>query len=160
MSRTPYSANRSYRRSISLTAQARALAAFLGSTTTGVSRWGSPLYWPSSTRLGSTRISRTWSGVARIKMEVISELMHEDLPVPVAPEISTWGIWARLTRTARPAMSRPSATSSGCTADAASGEARMSPKETSWRWRFGTSTPMADFPGMGARIRTSGLAMA
>ena len=32
--------------------------------------------------------------------------------------------------------------------------------DTSWRVRFGTSTPMADLPGMGARMRTSGDAMA
>ena len=38
------------------TAQASALAAFLGLVTTWVSRCGRPLYWPSSTRLGSTRI--------------------------------------------------------------------------------------------------------
>ena len=62
--------------------------------------------------------------------------------------------------TARPAMSRPRATSSGWVARAASGEARMSPSATSWRRRLGTSTPMADLPGMGARMRTSGEAMA
>ena len=103
---------------------------------------------------------RTWSGVARVRIEVSTELMHEDLPEPVAPDTSTWGISARLTITARPAMSRPSATSSGWEALAASGEARMSPRATSSRRRFGTSTPMADLPGMGARMRTSGEAMA
>ena len=41
------------------------------------------------------------------------EFMQDDLPDPVAPEMSTWGISARLTMTARPAMSRPMATSSG-----------------------------------------------
>ena len=86
--------------------------------------------------------------------------MHEDLPEPVAPDTSTWGISARLTITARPAMSRPRATSRGWTARSASGEARMSPRATSWRWRLGTSTPMADLPGIGARMRTSGEAMA
>jgi hypothetical protein len=36
----------------------------------------------------------------------------------------------------------------------------MSRSATSWRVRFGTSTPMADLPGIGARMRTSGDAMA
>ena len=59
-------------------------------------------------------------------------------------------------------MSRPMATSSGCVAAVglASLESRMSRSDTSWRVRFGTSTPMADLPGMGARMRTSGEAMA
>ena len=118
------------------------------------------MYWPSSTRFGSTRIIRTWSGVARMRIDVISELMHDDLPAPVAPEMRTCGICARLTRTARPAMSRPSATSSGCVAWCASSDVRMSPSETSCRCRFGTSTPIADLPGIGARMRTSGDAIA
>ena len=41
------------------------------------------------------------------------ELMQDDLPEPVAPEMRTCGISARLAMTARPAMSRPMATSSG-----------------------------------------------
>jgi hypothetical protein len=45
--------------SISRTAQSSAFAAFFGLVTTSVSRCGSPLYWPSSTRFGSTRIIRT-----------------------------------------------------------------------------------------------------
>ena len=95
-----------------------------------------------------------------MRTEVISELMHEDFPAPVAPEIRTWGMSARFTSTGRPAMSRPRATSSGWSAAPASGDERMSPSDTSMRWRLGTSTPMADFPGIGARMRTSGDAMA
>ena len=41
------------------------------------------------------------------------EFMHDDLPDPVAPEMRMCGISARLAMTARPAMSRPMATSSG-----------------------------------------------
>ena len=88
------------------------------------------------------------------------QLMQLDLPAPVAPATSRWGIVARFIMTARPAMSRPTATSSGCTAFLASGAARMSPRDTRCRLWLGTSTPMADRPGMGARIRTSGDAMA
>ena len=90
------------------------------------------------------------------------EFMHDDFPEPVAPEMRMCGISARFAITARPAMSRPMATSSGW--DEAVGRvsfaSRMSRRETSWRVRFGTSTPMADLPGMGARMRTSGEAMA
>jgi hypothetical protein len=93
-------------------------------------------------------------------MEVISELMHDDLPAPVAPAMSTCGMVARLASTALPAMSRPMATSSGWVALRASSLARMSPTVTSCLRTLGTSTPMAWRPGIGARIRTSGVAMA
>ena len=43
---------------------ATTLAAIFGSVMMGVKRWGIPSYMPSSTRLGSTRISRTSCGVA------------------------------------------------------------------------------------------------
>ena len=105
-------------------------------------------------------MSFTLSGVSRIRTELMMEFMHDDLPDPVAPEIKMCGISARFAMTARPAMSRPIATSSGWVAACPSLESRMSRRETSWRVRFGTSTPMADLPGMGARMRTSGDAMA
>ena len=103
---------------------------------------------------------RTWSGVERTSTDVTSELMHEDLPEPVAPAIRTWGISAKLVITGRPAMSRPRATSRGCVARRASSVARMSPSQTTSRCLLGTSTPIAERPGMGARMRTSGEAMA
>ena len=56
---------------------------------------------------------RNWSGVARITSEVMRELMHDDLPAPVAPEIRTWGISPRLTTVVLPEMSRPIGTSNG-----------------------------------------------
>jgi hypothetical protein len=98
--------------------------------------------------------------VARITSEVTIELISELLPAPVAPEISTWGISPRFTITVLPEMSRPMGTSSGCSAANASSDASRSPNATSVRWRFGTSTPMAERPGIGARMRTSGDAMA
>ena len=58
-----------------------------------------PSYAVSSTRFGSTSISRTSSGVARIRIEMISELMQLDLPAPVAPAIRMCGIFARLATT-------------------------------------------------------------
>ena len=80
MSRKPNSKSRSYRRSISFTAQASALAAFLGLVTGWVRRWGRRLYWPISTCFGSTRMRRTWSGVVRISSDVMMQLMPLDLP--------------------------------------------------------------------------------
>src|ERR1039458_7576143 len=57
-------------------------------------------------------MSRTCSGVLRMSTEVMMELMHDDFPAPVAPDMRMWGISAKLAMTARPAMSRPMATSS------------------------------------------------
>jgi len=105
-------------------------------------------------------MSFTLSGVSRISTDEMMELMHDDLPEPVAPEMRMWGISARFTMTARPAMSRPIATSSGWVAACASRDSRMSRSATSCRVRLGTSTPIADLPGIGARMRTSGEAMA
>ncbi len=87
-------------------------------------------------------------------------LIQLDLPAPVWPAMSTCGNVARFENTARPAMSRPIATSSGCFVFFASGLLRMSPRVTSGRILLGTSTPIALRPGMGARMRTSWLAIA
>ena len=86
--------------------------------------------------------------------------MHDDLPAPVAPAISTWGSSDRLSITGLPEMFMPRPMHSGCVASSASGERRMSPRVTRRRWRLGTSTPMALRPGMGASRRMSGLARA
>ena len=146
--------------SISRTAQSSTLAAFFGLVTTSLRRCGRPLYAPSSTRLGSTRIRRTWSGVQRMSSEVTSELMQLLLPAPVAPAMSTCGSVARSIITERPSMSRPRPTARvGCDA-CASGAERTSPRVTSSRCLFGTSTPIALRPGIGARMRTSGDAIA
>ena len=82
--------------SISRTTHWRASAAFFGLVMIGVTRCGMPSYAVSSTRLGSTSTSRTSSGVARIRTEMIRELRQDDLPAPVAPAIRMCGILARL----------------------------------------------------------------
>ena len=87
-------------------------------------------------------------------------LTRLDLPAPVAPAISRCGIVARFTIWASPWMSLPSATVSGCEAPFAAFDRRMSPSITKSRCRFGTSMPIADFPGIGAMMRTSGVASA
>ena len=100
-------------------------------------------------------MSRTCCGVVRISNVVTMLLMQLDLPAPVWPAMSTCGNVARFDITARPAMSRPIATSSGCVAFFVSSLARMSPSVTTGRALFGTSTPIALRPGIGARMRTS-----
>ena len=82
-------------------------------------------------------------------------LMQEDLPLPVAPAMSTWGISARLTPTAVPEMSLPRPTIVGLGIFVTSGARRTSPSVTSWRSRLGTSMPIAERPGIGARMRSS-----
>ena len=89
------------------------------------------------------------------------QLMPLDLPAPVAPAMSRWGVVARLRNTG-PAgdvladgdvervggLARPRATA-GCRPAPPAGGV----------W-LGTSTPMAERPGMGARMRTSVAAIA
>ena len=160
MSRIPTVASVSYRSSISLTIHARASAARFGWTITGDSRCGTSAKCDSSTRLGSTSISFTSSGVVRTRMDVTNVLIRLDLPAPVAPAISRCGISARFTRTERPCTSLPRATNRDLVSSRASREDRTSPSITKSRTLFGTSTPIADFPGIGAMIRTSGVARA
>ena len=142
---------------------ANAFAAFLGSTTTGVMRCCRPLYWPNSTRLGSISISRTWSGVLRMSTEVMMELMQDDLPGAghardqdvghlgqvghdrTTGDVATHRHLERITGRRPHGLGR----GRGCRTSA-----------TSCHVESGTSTPMADFPGMGARMRTSGDAIA
>ena len=68
---------------------------FLGSVTTGTTRWGRALYCCSSTTLGSIMTKRSWSGVKRKRREAMMVLMQTDFPEPVLPAIRTWGISAR-----------------------------------------------------------------
>ena len=81
----------------------------------------------------------------------MSELMHDDFPAPVAPEMRMWGISARLAMTARPAMSRPRATSRGWVALRASSEASTSPRVTSWRRAVGDLDADGRLPGDGGQ---------
>ncbi len=103
---------------------------------------------------------RTWSGVYRISSDVTIELMQLLLPAPVAPAISTCGSVVTSSITDRPEMSRPSPTPSAVLLVATSGAASTSPRVTMIRSLFGTSTPTALRPGIGARMRTSSEAIA
>jgi len=95
-----------------------------------------------------------------MRIEVTSELMHEDSPHPWRPRMSTWGISARLTKHGAAGDVAPSGHLERVDGRVGLVGGEDVARETSWRWRFGTSTPMADFPGMGARMRTSGDAIA
>ena len=80
-------------------------------------------------------------------------LIAPDLPAPVVPATSRCGIFARSAPIALPATSLPSHTVSG---DQSFGGAwKTSPSRTIRRCAFGTSTPTACLPGIGARIRMS-----
>ena len=84
--------------------------------------------------------------------------MQPDLPDPVVPAISRCGMRARSVQTALPEMSFPSQTDSGLALPGRS--PKMSPSVTSFGARFGTSTPTACLPGIGARMRISVVASA
>ena len=84
--------------------------------------------------------------------------MQPDFPEPVVPAIRRCGIRARSVHTAFPEMSFPSQTESGL---AEPGRlSKMSPSVTMRGERFGTSTPTACLPGIGARMRISVVASA
>ena len=67
-----------------------------------------PSYMPSSTRLGSTMIMRTSSGVALYRIDMIMELIMTLLPEPVEPAISRCGMDSSAATLMRPLMSLPS----------------------------------------------------
>ena len=52
-------------------------------------------------------IKRTSSGCALYKIDRIMQLTPTDLPEPVVPATSKWGILAKLAITGAPAMSLP-----------------------------------------------------
>ena len=81
-------------------------------------------------------------------------LMQTDLPEPVAPAISRWGILARSQTMGVPAMSLPSATTRGLLALRMGSDSSTSRRVTVARCLLGTSTPTRDLPGMGASMRT------
>ena len=100
-------------------------------------------------------IIRTSSGVERIRIEVIIELMKLDLPEPVAPATSRCGIFARLATTKPPSTSLPRPHTIGWWSERAEPDRSTSPSDTISLSRLGISMPIADFPGIGLRMRTS-----
>ena len=141
--------------SISFTTQESASAAFLGFVMMGVMRCGTPAYGASSTRFGSMSTMRTSAGVARMSRLVIMEFTKLDLPDPVDPATSRWGILARLASTKPPPTSLPTPMVIGCVLFVAAPERSTSPSVTISRSLLGISMPIALLPGMGERMRTS-----
>ena len=58
-------------------------------------------------------MSLTCLGVVRMSRDMIMELIMTDLPEPVVPATSMWGILEMSAMTGRPEESRPMATSRG-----------------------------------------------
>ena len=81
-------------------------------------------------------------------------LMATDLPAPVAPAMSRWGMRARLATTGLPMTSKPSARLSMDGASWYSALLRMSRRKTVFRTGLGISMPMAALPGMEPTMRT------
>ena len=82
-------------------------------------------------------MKRTSAGVARMRIDMIMALMDTDLPEPVVPPMSRWGIFARSVMIDVPSTSLPMAMSNG----PPSASLRTSPRKTVWRVRLGTSMP-------------------
>ena len=110
----------------------------------------------SSTRLGSIRIIRTSSGVARVRIEVISPFRQTDLPAPVVAgdqHVRHLGQVGHqhvtLDVLAEADHHRV------VVAQSATWDLSTSPRLTTSLSVFGISTPIADLPGIGEMIRTS-----
>ena len=86
-------------------------------------------------------------------MEISMEFTHTDLPEPVVPAISRWGILAISPMTGLPVISLPTAKDSLLVALRKAGEPMHSRMLTMVTVLFGTSMPMATLSGIGA-IRT------
>ena len=78
--------------------------------------------------------------------------MHTDLPDPVAPAISIWGILDKSPTTHLPAISFPRPNDNFLFELVNSFESNTSLRNTGICFLFGTSIPIADFPGIGASI--------
>jgi len=96
---------------------------------------------------------RTSVGFDRMSSETIIEFTKLDLPEPVEPATSRWGIFARFASTKPPSTSLPTPIVIGWCALSAFCEASTSPSCTVSRSVFGISIPIADLPGIGERMR-------
>ena len=133
-----------------LTIFCKTIFAFLGSVTTGVNKWGTPLYIESSTFLGSTKTSFTSSGLVRIKIEVIILLIHTDLPEPVDPATKRCGVLSISQNIGWPMMFLPRATKSLLFSLDLGTCSKISLTETEVVFLLGSSTPTVFLPGIGA----------
>ena len=86
---------------------------------------------------------------------MISEFIHTDLPMPVAPAISRCGIFAISKSIFLPVMSMPSAAVTLLFAFLNSSLSISVRRYTVETFLFGTSIPMALLPGITPEIRTA-----
>ena len=95
----------------------------------------------------------TSSGLARYSRLLMMALMQTDLPLPVCPAMSIWGIFARSHTMGVPVRSLPSATVSRDLAFCILSLVSTSRRVTVSTFRLGTSTPTRLLPGIGASMR-------
>ena len=93
------------------------------------------------------------SGVCVSSSEVMIALTQTDLPEPVAPAMSRWGMRARSATVAWPETSRPRPKLSAPLVAAHSSDSITPRSETSEIWTLGTSMPTKSRPGTGASMR-------
>ncbi len=74
-------------------------------------------------------------------------LIATDLPEPVVPAISRWGILARLATIGSPPISLPSASGRRMLVSPKSRLERISRSTTFSRWALGSSIPITERPG-------------
>ena len=91
-------------------------------------------------------------------MPAIIVLMHTDLPLPVEPATKRCGILDKSAEIISPLISLPKPMHSLEGARRTLASSTTSLKQTVSFLVLGASIPMADFPGMGASIRTPGAA--
>ena len=99
-------------------------------------------------------------GDALYNMLIIIEFVHTDLPEPVAPAIITCGILAISPTITLPAISLPTTNDSLLffLEDLKASLSKSSLIDTISVVLLGTSTPIADLPGIGASILTPDVA--
>jgi len=124
------------------------------SLTTGHIMCGRPSKKVSSTRFGSIITRRNSLGVLRMMSDMMIEVSEMLLPLLVDPPISKCGIRVKSVYWLTPLTSLPRATMSRDLLSWNSRLSHSSRKVTMTRASFGTSTPMAALPGMGASTRT------
>jgi len=102
--------------------------------------------------------SLTSSGLERNTRLMMMLFTHTDLPLPVLPAMSRWGILHRSATWATPAMSLPRAMPKGEVMRRKLWLSNTLRMDTALRLWLGTSMPTAGLPGMGASMRTSATA--
>ena len=108
----------------------------------------------SSSIFGSTMMNRTSSGVAFSNMLNNMAFTPTDLPEPVVPATSRWGILARLATMGLPPISFPRANVSGEEDSVNTLAPSTSLRRTISRSSLGISMPTTDLPGITSTTRT------